>query len=120
MGEVIRKDAAADDILADTRTTLTRANARGGDWQSTANTRLSPVIGLADSVATRLADARRKSEPAEAALSVANDVSDRLINRVAHDVWNLGSPRARCRARPHLPGGRFGLPRATPSSSPTP
>ena len=89
MGEVIRKDAAAEDILADTRTTFTRANARGGDWQTAAATRLSPVIGLADSVATRLADARRESEPAEAALAVSNDVSDRLINRVSDDVWNL-------------------------------
>ena len=89
MGEVIRKDAAAEDILADTRITLTGATARGGDWHTAATTRLSPVLVLADSVALRLTEAHTLSEPLEAELDVANDISDRLIHRVSDDVWNL-------------------------------
>ena len=89
MGEVIRKNAAAGDILADGRTTLTLAAARGGDWASTGTARLGPVLDLAATVSSRLAEANGESAPAEEALSVANDVSDRLIQRISDDVWNL-------------------------------
>jgi len=89
MGEVVRKDAAAEDILNDARTTMTRATARGGDWESAATARLGPVLNLAESVAGRLADALMLNAPAEAELAVSNDEADRLIQRVSDDVWNL-------------------------------
>lgn len=89
MGEVIRKDAAAEEILSDARTTLTRATARGGDWQSAATARLEAVLNLADNVAGRLSEAHREGASAEAALGVSNDAADRLIHRVSDDVWNI-------------------------------
>jgi len=89
MGEVVRKDAAAEDILSDARTTMTRATARGGEWESAATARLGPVLNLAESVAGRLADALMLNAPAEAELAVSNDEADRLIQRVSDDVWNL-------------------------------
>ena len=93
MGEIIRKDAAAEDILDDARTTLAHAQARGGEWQVAAEARLGHVLSLASSVAARLAEARTMSMPAEAMLAVANDVSDRLIHRVADEIWNdVGRP----------------------------
>ena len=106
MGEVIRKDAAVEDILDDARTTLMQANARGDEWASTATARLSPVLDLADTVVTRLTEAKRESAPAEAALSVANDVSDRLIQRISDDVWNLvGRPASDAALDLIFPGG---------------
>ena len=106
MGEVIRKDAAVEDILDDARTTLTQATARGGEWATTASARLSPVLELAETVSTRLKDAKRESAPAEAALAVANDVSDRLIQRVSDDVWNLvGRPASDAALDLIFPGG---------------
>ena len=106
MGEVIRKDAAAEDILEDARTTLMQATARGGEWATTASARLSPVLELASNVATRLKDAKRESAPAEAALAVANDVSDRLIQRISDDVWNLvGRPASDAALDLIFPGG---------------
>ena len=106
MGEVIRKDAAVEDILDDARTTLMQANARGGEWASTATARLSPVLDLADTVVTRLTEAKRENAPAEAVLTVANDVSDRLIQRVSDDVWNLvGRPASDAALDLIFPGG---------------
>ena len=106
MGEVIRKNAAAEDILADARTTLTQATARGGDWASTATARLGPVLDLAATVSSRLAEAKGESAPAEAALSVANDVSDRLIQRISDDVWNIvGRPASDAALDLIFPGG---------------
>ena len=106
MGEVIRKDAAVEDILEDARTTLMQATARGGEWQGAATARLTPVLDLASTVAARLQEAKRESAPAEAALSVANDVSDRLINRISDDVWNLvGRPSLDAALDLIFPGG---------------
>ena len=93
MGETIRKGAAADDIIADGKTTLTKAQARGGAVQSTAEARLSATITLADTLETRIAAARAAADPAQAALERANDVADDVLGRIADDVWNeIGRP----------------------------
>jgi hypothetical protein len=44
MGELIRRTASADDIIADVRGTLTSAVARGGAWQELAEEQLSSVV----------------------------------------------------------------------------
>lgn len=93
MGETIRKGAAADDIIADGKTTLTKAQARGGAVQSTAEARLREPIALTDTVGARIVAARATAEPARAALESGNEVADDLLGRVADDVWNaIGRP----------------------------
>lgn len=89
MGEVIRKDAAAADILADVQTTVTNATAKGGDWQSAADARLGSIVTLITSVTTRLTEARAAAGPAAAALDVADDTADKLLGRISDDIWNL-------------------------------
>lgn len=89
MGEVIRKDAAVEDILTDARTTMTRATARGGDWRTAAEGRLGPILTLADAVRARLLDGRTALGPGAAALDVQNERADGLVGRISDDVWNL-------------------------------
>lgn len=95
MGEVIRKTAAAVDILADLRTTLTNARARGGDWLTAAESRLGEVVALADGVEARLKTAETEAAPLAAALDVENASADKLLGRVSDDIWNMvGRPGA--------------------------
>src|SRR5215471_20253718 len=54
MGELIRRTAAAEDIIADVRATLTNAAAKGGAWKVLAEERLSDVAALIDRVEGRL------------------------------------------------------------------
>jgi hypothetical protein len=106
MGEVIRRDAAVQDILDDGRTTLRQAVARGGDWQTAAEGRLGSVLALADAVAARKLDAVRALEPAQAALDAGNDEADALVARVSDDVWNLvGRPAHDAALDIVFPGG---------------
>ena len=106
MGELIRKDAAADDILADGNTTLTKARARGGDWQTSAEARLGPVLALAASIHARVAEARAAAEPAAAALEAGNHAADDLLGRISDDVWNaVGRPASDVAYDIIFPGG---------------
>lgn len=89
MGEVIRRDAAAADILADANATLTNAVARGGTWQTSAEARLGPVIALSASVEARRKAALTEHAPVHARLNAGNDVADNLVGRISDDIWNL-------------------------------
>jgi hypothetical protein len=93
MGQVIRKDAAVEDILADARTTLNNAIAKEGDWRTAAEAQLAPVLALADGVRTRLEAARAALAPATASLGASDQRCDDLLGRVSDDVWNqVGRP----------------------------
>jgi len=106
MGETIRKGAAADDIIADGKTTLTKAQARGGAEQSTAEARLGSTLTLADTLEGRITAARGVAAPAQAALESGNQVADDLLGRVADDVWNaIGRPAADGGYELLFPGG---------------
>lgn len=106
MGEVIRREAAVQDILTDGRTTMRQAVARGGDWQTAAEGRLGPVLALADAVAARKLDAVRALQPAQAALDAENDRADALVARISDDVWNLvGRPANDAALDIVFPGG---------------
>ena len=93
MGEVIRKSAAAPDIMADVRATHTNATARGGDWASESAARLGPVIALDDLVKARVKTAIEAAAPAAAALAAENDSADALLGQVSDAYWNaIGRP----------------------------
>lgn len=93
MGNPISPRAAASDILADVRTTHTRATARGGKWQEHADTRLASVLALGAGIETQLATARDTAAPFIAAVNAENDRADDLLGRVSDDVWNaVGRP----------------------------
>lgn len=106
MGETIRKDAAVDDIIADGNTTLTKARARGGDWQTSADARLGPVLALGATVDARIASAKAAAAPAVAALDAGNHTADDLLGRISDDVWNaIGRPASDVAYDIIFPGG---------------
>jgi hypothetical protein len=106
MAEIIRKNAAVDDILDDVRTTHANAFARGGIWQSVAEERLGPVVAAIHQTETELTQTEVASVPLFAALEAENLKADRLLGKVSDDIWNaVGRPKN----DPHLdllfPGG---------------
>lgn len=106
MGEVIRKGAAVDDIIADVRTTLGRASAKGDPWKAHAEERLKPTVVLLETVEQKRRDAMEALEPLLAAIEVQDEKADLLLEKVSDDIWNaLGRPAF----DPHLsilfPGG---------------
>lgn len=93
MGEVIRKNAAAEDILADTRSAMTQGTARGGTWQTLAAQALSGPLKIAELVAARAAAAHTTAAPLIATQSSVNQRVDDFVGRTADLIWNdLGRP----------------------------
>ena len=86
MGELIRRTASADDIIADVRGTLTSAGAKGGTWKELAEQRLSGVVALIDNVETQLEKAEAKRLPLLAAVDAKNDEADALLGHVSDEI----------------------------------
>jgi hypothetical protein len=106
MGEVIRKDAAALDILLDGKATLRNARERGGELQRLAEEKLPNTLALADNVAERLRAAKEAAAPLVAALEVQNERADALLGRVSDDIWNIvGRPASDPALDILFPGG---------------
>lgn len=93
MPEVIRKGAAADDVLNDVEATLRNARARGGTWKDAAEEKLGVVEKLAALVKSRLDAAVATVAPLKAALDAEDDRADDLLGGVSDDIWNkVGRP----------------------------
>ena len=106
MGEIIRRQAAVEDIIMDVRTTLTNATAKGGKWKTLADARLEEVIALVERIEARLAQATKALGPISAALNARNDEADRLLGRVSDEIWNeVGRPAADPALTVLFPGG---------------
>ncbi len=89
MGDVIRKDAPADDIFADLGKTLENAEAKGGKWNELALHHLGPVSTLHLVVDDKLKEARTIFGGFEPKIGAQDTKSDRLLGRVHDDIWNL-------------------------------
>lgn len=106
MGEVIRKNAAAADILADARDATTRATARGGTWQTLAAQALAGPLKLADQVESRLATARATVAPLVAIQASEKIRVDGIIGRISDQIWNdIGRPAHDAYFELMFPGG---------------
>jgi hypothetical protein len=106
MGELIRRTAAADDIIADVRATLMTAAAKGGAWKELAEERLAGVVALVDNVDLQLQKAEAKLEPLLAALDAKNEDADAVLGRVSDEIWNeVGRPAADPALAVLFPGG---------------
>jgi hypothetical protein len=93
MGDVIRRTAAAEDIFADVRSTHKNALAKGGLWQSIAETRLGPVVKLIQMVEERYQTALNALDPLTGALDTMDDRADALLSRISDSIWNdVGRP----------------------------
>jgi hypothetical protein len=106
MGTVIRRTAAAEDIMSDLALTLTRARARGGAWQTHAEARVAPVQVLGEGLAMQLGQAQRELVPLMAARDAADDVADDGIGLIMDEIWNrLGRPGSDPMLSIVFPGG---------------
>ncbi|UQA56443.1 hypothetical protein [Polyangium aurulentum] len=93
MGEMIRRDGAAGDILADADRTLLNAKARGGRWAELAEQRLEAAIALSASVKIQLETAQGALLPLQAQIQARNDKADKTIGKVYDILWNeIGRP----------------------------
>jgi hypothetical protein len=89
MGEVIRKDAAADHIAADGTTTLISASAKGGAWKQIADERLGPAITLFNKVVADLNQAESDLAPLQAAVTAYDHEADDFLGAKSDEMWNL-------------------------------
>jgi hypothetical protein len=89
MGEVISKNAAVDDIMADVAMTYARAKARGGKWLEHADRMLGNSLNLAESLVGRRRAALDEMLPLAAALDAQDEHADRFIGQISDEVWNL-------------------------------
>lgn len=89
MGDVIRKDAAADDIIADARATLDNARSKKGIWQTLAEEKLAPSLAVVEVVVKSLEQATRDAAPLVSAVHAVDDRGDSLIGKQADEAWNL-------------------------------
>jgi hypothetical protein len=93
MGELIRRTAAADNIIADVRETMMNATAKGGAWQTLAQERLASVLAVVDRVEAQMADTTQALKPILATLNAKDVETDRVLGRVSDDIWNeVGRP----------------------------
>src|SRR5262245_38300716 len=88
MGEVIRKDAAADDILRDVKTTIANARAKKGVYQTLCEQRLTAVGALIDVVQGRLEQAYKEAAPFLPAINAQDDLADNLIGEISDIIYN--------------------------------
>lgn len=106
MGETIRRNAAAESILADAKTALTNAQAKGGAWATHATDKLGSTLALAVTIAARLATARDLLVPLEAALAAQDELADKFLGRIADQIWNdVGRPGSDASLSILFPGG---------------
>lgn len=93
MGDVIRANAAVEDIFKDASEAHTAAIAKGGKIQSLAEEILQPVLGMVAATETELKAARAAVAPLAAAVDAENDSADAEINRIYDETWNdVGRP----------------------------
>ena len=89
MGSVIRKDAAAADIVSDVREAFKNANAKQGAAKDRALEVLGPVVTLINSVEEQLKATKEEAGPLIAAVAAANDEADDLLGEMSDVIWNV-------------------------------
>lgn len=110
MGEVIRKDAAAEAIAADVVATVTNAQERGGAMKETAERRLGVHAALLPALAQNLAAATKAYAALKAALGVADQRADDCVASVYDAAYNLlGRPGNDPMLQVVFPGGISGI-----------
>jgi hypothetical protein len=88
MGDVIRTNAAVEDIFKDARAALTNGIAKGGTARDRAEHGLGPIIAMIDAIEAELKTARELLAPLLAALNAENEKADATIDRIYDDTWN--------------------------------
>lgn len=88
MGEMIRKNDAAKDILEVVDDTLGAATTRKGIWQKMAEEHLGPVKMLLDDVQDQVETAEKAATNAVLAYELEQEKACRLVGKVHDELWN--------------------------------
>lgn len=90
MGDVIRKNAAAEDIFADLATSDASARAYTGpaDLKPLADRYLKPHLTLRALIADKRSKAEEAYRPLKAKVDAEDEAADALLLRVSDDIWN--------------------------------
>lgn len=89
MGEIIRRDASADDIIADAEETIRQAAAKGGVWNDLAGERLVPSVALLRRINSDLEMTALAVVKLEAQLDVFDGHADDFLAAKADEMWDL-------------------------------
>jgi hypothetical protein len=89
MGEIIRKEAAVGDIIADVQTSYTKAIAKKGKWEQIASDRLTEVISIVSVTSQRLTAAEAVYAPLKAELDAFDEKADALVAAKYDEIWNI-------------------------------
>lgn len=93
MGEIISARAPVEQIVGDTESALSKANALGGQYKTLAEMYIGPVIGALTSTKTKLAPIEQALNAVNGDILALNNASDDLIQEEADYLWNkLGRP----------------------------
>jgi hypothetical protein len=86
MGDVIRRNAAVEDIFADITTALVRARAKGETWQELAEGQIAQVVTLIEENRTRRAAAETHLTARQAVADAAATHASLLLGKVSDDI----------------------------------
>lgn len=106
MGEVIRGDAAMEDILADVKTAFQRASERGGVWKEVADRKFAVTLPIVERIETRLAEVKKTEAPLAYKAEMVDEKSDENLHRIYDEIFNdLGRPGSDPMLRVLFPDG---------------
>ncbi len=88
MGEVIHKNAAVLDIIADVESTLTNAGTKDGKLKSLAEEMLAGLVMFILVVIAKLGEARKAANPLRSAIGTKDEGSDKLLLAVFDNIYN--------------------------------
>jgi hypothetical protein len=89
MGEVIRRSAAREAIVADLDTTMRNAKARGGSVAARSEERLGVVLALHADLEPKRTHIERELATAESVVAAHDADADDLVGALADEYWNL-------------------------------
>jgi len=106
MGHVISRTAAADDILKDANTAHEQGHARGGKAAEIVEHRLTPTMGLLDTVKGERAPLEEQLVTLRASRDASAGRAEALVGECFDVLWNrVGRPRSDSRLDLMFPGG---------------
>lgn len=94
MGEVIRKQAAAEAIFADAEITRLRADARAGYWKEHSDERLVPLLTVSGEIKAQLDELLKLIAAHWAKVHATDDVADLVLGASRDTIFNEMGRRA--------------------------
>lgn len=106
MGNIIRRTASADDIIADARKTMENAKIKGGKIFEIADNRLSTVLLQINTIDPQIKQLANEESTLSLAVISADNEADNLVGKIRDELFNLlGRPSSNPVMDTIFPGG---------------